>query len=388
MSVDAILAETTPRAMRIALMEGERLVSLHVDRPGKGHRRDDVFAGRVTRVVPGLNAAFVDLGEGVTGFLRAREADIEGAGLGIAKLVQEGGKVTVAIKADAHDEKGPVLTRKFKDTDGVIAAAGVRAQPPRLISRAEQMLLHLAGLWPQARVVADSPADLVALRRVERVGAVTLHQGMQSLFDGAGVEDQLEEALTPEVRLPSGSVLRFEPTRTLAAIDVDSAGASESAGDAAAINLEVVPVLARQIRLRNLGGLIVIDFLKMQEASAGKRLMAHLSEHLLSDPAETALDGPSRFGLVEIARQRAGPTLAQSTGTPVMAATERLIRRLRQESRAQGGAALEVRASQEVAAAFQDDDGGASIARWLGRRLDLIAEPSRSHDGFDIMAAL
>jgi Ribonuclease G/E len=388
MSVDAILAETTPRAMRIALMEGDRLVSLHVDRPGKGHRRDDVFAGRITRVVPGLNAAFVDLGEGVTGFLRAKEADVEGSGAGIAKLVQEGGKVTVAIKTDGHDEKGPVLTRKFKDPDGVIAATGVRAQPPRLISRAEQMLVHLAGLWPQARVVADSPADLVALRRIEREGAVTLHQGMEALFEGAGVEDQLEEALVPEVRLPSGSVLRFEPTRTLTAIDVDSAGASESVADAVAINLEAVPVLAHQIRLRNLGGLIVIDFLKMQDVAAGKRLMASLSDHLAGDPVETALDGPSRFGLVEIARQRTGPTLAQATGTPVVAATERLIRRLRQESRTQGGAALEIRASPEVAAAFQSDDGGASIARWLGRRLDLIAEPRRSHDGFDIMAAL
>jgi Ribonuclease G/E len=388
MTVDTLLAETTPRAMRIALLEGDRVVSLQIDRPGQGHRRDDVFIGRVTRVVPGLNAAFVDLGEGVTGFLRAREADTESTGAPIEKLVQEGGKAVVAIKTDARDEKGPVLTRSFADPEGLLAAAGLRTQPPRLIGRAEQLLVRLARHYPEARVVADSPADLVALRRLSRGGAVSLHQGLEPLFESAGVEDQIEEALAPEFRLASGAVLRFEPTRTLTAIDVDSAAASESQADARAINMEAAPYVAHQIRLRNLAGLVVVDFLKMQDATARKRLMALLHEHLGRDEAETALDGPSRFGLVEIARQRLGPTLAQATGNRVQAACERLIRRLRRESRLQGGGALEIRVSAEVAVAFQGEDGGASIARWLGRRLDLVAEPQRGHDAFEIMVGL
>ncbi len=388
MTVETVLAETTPRAMRIALMEGGRLVSLQIDRPGQGHRRDDVFAGRVARVVPGLKAAFVDLGEGVTGFLRAREADPGNTGLGIENLVQEGGKAVVAIKTDARDEKGPVLTRRFTDPDGALAAAGLRAQSPRLISRAERLLVRLARAYPDARVVAGSPADLVALRRLQRGGEVSLHRGPEPPFASAGIEEQIEEALSGEVRLASGAVLRFEPTRTLIAVDVDTAAASEGPADAAAINLEAAPVLAHQLRLRNLGGLIVTDFLNTKNAGAAKRLMAALREGLSRDEAETAIDGPSRFGLVEIARQRLGPTLEEACGPPVRTACERLIRRLWRESRMQGGGALEIRVSPQVAEAFKGDDGGASIARWLGRRLDLIAEAHRGHDAFEIMVGL
>ncbi|MBT5433011.1 MAG: S1 RNA-binding domain-containing protein [Rhodospirillaceae bacterium] len=388
MTIDTILAETTPRAMRLALMSGDDLIELQIDRPGRGHRAGDVFAGRVVRVVPGLNAAFVDVGEGVTGFLRAKEADVERSGGAISKLVTEGARVAVAIKTDARDEKGPVLTRRFDDTDGAIAAAAMRVEPPKLVSRAEPLLVHLAALYPEARVVADSPADVVPLRRLQRDGEIVLHQGAEPLLEAAGVEEQLETALAPEVTLRSGAVLRFEPGRTLTAVDVDSAAASEAAGDAVAINLEAAPVIAHQLRLRNLGGLVVVDFLNMQDKKAGGRLVTDLFVALKNDPAETALDGPSRFGLVEMARQRLGPTLAEAVGSPVQAASDALIRRLRRESRMQVGAAFEIRASPEVAEAFQGDDRGSAIARWVGRRLELVPDKKRRHNDFDVAPEL
>ncbi len=386
--IDTLLVETTPRAMRIALMAGDRLAELHIDRPARGHRVGDVFVGRVTRVVPGLKAAFVDLGENVEGFLRAKEADVERSGEAISKLVQEGAWVAVQIKADAHDDKGPVLTRRFDDPDGALASDAMRVDPPRLISRSEPLLHGLAGRYPEARVIADTPSDVVPLKQRKHTGEIVLHQGVEPLFESAGVEDQIERALAERIRLTGGVELLFEPGRTLTAIDVDSAAASEKPGDALAINLDCVPVIARQVRLRNLAGLIAIDFLNMKDRDDGATLMKSLSRHLQHDPRETALDGPSRFGLVQIARQRQGPDLAGAMGSPVERATDALVRRLRQETRSQGGASFEIRASPEVARAFQGDDDGASIARWVGRRIELVVDKVRPHDRFDVGQSL
>jgi len=387
MTIDAILAETTPRAMRIALMEGDRLVELHIDRPGRGHREGDVFIGRVTRVVPALDACFVELPEGVSGFLRTRDADPQESGEAISRLVHEGEKIAVSVKAEAHDEKGPLLTRRFEDKDGAIAAATVRSKGPRLVARARMLLVRLADEFPAARIVADSPAELVALRKRQRSGEAVLHQG-GALFETAGVEEQVEAALVAQIGLPSGATLLFEPGRTLTAIDIDTARASESARDPLAVNLEAVPVIARQLRLRNIGGLVVVDFLNMKGEEAPRRLMQGLAEAMRGDPAETASDGPSRFGAVEIARRRRGPTLAETVGAAPLAAAEALIRRLRREAAMQGGATLVVRASPEVAHLFAGDDGGRAIANWVGRRLELVSEPGRAHHETDIAAEL
>ena len=387
MTIDTILSETTPRAMRIALMAGDRLVELHIDRPGRGHREGDVFAGRVSRVVPALDACFVELPEGVSGFLRTREADAKGSGETLSRLVQEGQKIAVQVKAEAHDEKGPLLTCRFEDKDGAIAAVVTRSKGLRLLARARMLLTRLADEHPEARIVADSPSELVALRKRKRDGEVVLHQGA-SLFENAGVEEQIEAALAPRMDLPSGALLLFEPGRTLTAIDIDTARASESARDPLAVNLEAVPVIAHQLRLRNIGGLIVIDFLNMKGDDAPRRLMQGLAEALREDPAETASDGPSRFGAVELARRRRGPTLAETVGAPPLAATEALIRRLRREAAMQGGATLVVRASPEVARLFAGDDGGRAIANWVGRRLELVSEPGRAHHETDIAAEL
>ncbi|MBC6441376.1 MAG: ribonuclease E/G [Rhodospirillales bacterium] len=392
MTIDTILAETTPRAMRIALMAGDSLAELHIDRPPDrhidphtpGHRAGDVVAGRVTRVVPGLKAAFVDIGQGVTGFLRARDADREGSGARIETLVQEGGCVAVAIGTDARDGKGPVLTRRFADPDGAVAAAAMRADPPALLSRREPLLLRLCRVYPEAQVVADSPADAAALRRAELPGGIRLHRGTEPLFEGAGIEEQIERALGPDVALSSGAVLRFDRTRALTAVDVDSAAASEAGAPPAALNLDAVPVLAHQLRLRNLGGLVIVDFLNMDNRADGKRLVAALARALRDDPARTALDGPSRFGLVELARQRLGPTLAEAMGSPVEAAAEALVRRVRREAHIEGGAALRIRASPEVASAFRGAHRGQDIAHWIGRRLELVSDPGRPHHDTEV----
>ena len=381
-AIDALLVETTPCATRIASMRGGDLVELRIDRPDGGGRPGDVFAGRVVRVEPAIGAAFVDIGRGETGFLRAREAGPGGAG--VPRSVREGERVAVAVETDARDGKGPVLTRRFEDRDGAVAVAAARARRPRLLRRSEPLLIRLARRHGDAAISVDGPADAAVLRRAGRTDGVALHRGAEPLFETAGVEEQIEAALADETRLRSGAVLRFEPVRTLTAVDVDSAGASGRAAAPAAVNFEAAPVLARQLRLRNIGGLIVVDFLNMANRADGPRLASRVADALKDDPAETAVCGPSRFGLVEIARQRLGPTLAEAVGPPARAAMEALVSRLRREAGATVGGAFAIRASPDVVAALRTADRDGAVSRWIGRRLEPVAEPDRRRDDVDV----
>lgn len=369
---DRLLAEATPLAARIAAMAGQRLLELHIDRPGA--KVGDVFAGRVRRMAPALDGAFVALGAAGDGLLRAADAGLSGR-------LHEGQRLTVAIAVAAHGDKGPLLTQRLDDPGAALHTA-TQAGPPRLLRRAAPLLQRLAARYPQADIVTEGT---VAWQLRGAASRAVPYRARLPLFEEAGVDEQLERALADELALPSGARLRFEPGRTLTAIDLDSAGAGERS--AAAINLEAAPVLARQLRLRNLAGLIAVDFLNASRRDAG-RLMARLAAALAEDPAETALEGPSRFGLVQIARQRLGPSLAEATGAPARAAAEALARRLAREARAGPAAAFQVRASPQVVAALLGADGGEALARWLGRRVAVLAEGGRDHHDFAIAPAL
>ena len=384
--IDSVLVETTPRAMRIALLAGRDLVELHVDRAGRGHREGDVFAARVTRVVPGLDAAFVDLGDGVAGFLPAREAALAGAAREtISRLVHEGERVTVKILKEALDDKCPKVSRRVDDADGTLAAAAARVEPPRLIARREALILRLLDRIGEARLVLDSAAELARLRKRIDPARLTLHQGKTPLFDMAEVDRQIDEALDPVVPLASGARLVFEPVRTLTAVDVDVAAAAERSADPLAVNLEAAPVVARHIRLRNLAGLVVVDFLNMTGDDAGRRLAETLRQAMANDPAEVALVGPSRFGLVEMARERRGRPLADDLGSPVERAADALVRRLSRTATA-GAGSLDIRASPAVVAELCRAADGKDIANWIGRGLDIAAEAARADGDFVVHA--
>ena len=385
--IDTVLVETTPRGMFVALLAGRDLVEFHVDRPGRGHREGDIFAGRVTRVVPGLNAAFVDLGDGVAGFLPARDARRGDASHDdIQHLVHEGEQVVVRIAKEARDEKGPKVTRNVDDKDGVLTAAASRVKPPQLIARREAMIVRLIGRTGTARVILDSPGELARLRKLVDPGRLTLHQDATPLFELAGVADQLDHALAPAVQLAGGARLVFEPVRTLTAVDVDMGAAAERQGDPHTVNLEAATVLARHLRLRNLGGLVIVDFLNVKGDDKGAALADALRQAVASDPAEVALVGPSRFGVIELARERRGQPLATVLGTPTERAADDLVRRMRQTA-ASGASALDVRASPAVIKELTREAEGKDIASWVGRRLDIQSDPNRGDGDFDVAAS-
>ncbi len=384
--IDAVLVETTPRGMFVALLAGRDLVEFHVDRPGRGHREGDVFTGRVTRVVPGLNAAFVDLGDGVAGFLPARDARPgEATQDDIQRLVHEGEQVVVRIAKEARDEKGPKITCRVDDKDGALAAAASRVKPPQLIARREAMIVRLIERTGKARVILDSPGELARLRKLVDPALLALHQDATPLFELTGVADQLEEALAPAVDLAGGARLVFEPVRTLTAVDVDLGAAAERRSDPHTVNLEAAAVLARHLRLRNLGGLVVVDFLNVKGDDKGAALAETLRQAVAGDPAEVALVGPSRFGVIELARERRGQPLATALGNPTERAADALVRRMRQTV-ASGAAALDIRASPAVVKELTREGEGKDIASWVGRRLDIQSDPGRGDGEFDVAA--
>ena len=129
---------------------------------------------------------------------------------------------------------------------------------------------------------------------------------------------------------------------------------------------------------------MVVDFLNMKGRVAGRRLMRALAQALRHDPCETASDGPTRFGTVEVARRRRGPSLAEALGAAPVAAAEHLLRRLKAEAAAAPGKALRVRASPQVAGAVRGGDEGRAVGDWLGRVVELVAEPGLAHDAFEI----
>jgi ribonuclease E/ribonuclease G len=139
--------------------------------------------------------------------------------------------------------------------------------------------------------------------------AVELHDGKTPIFEIHDIEAQLDQALQPEVPLASGGSLSIEPTRALTAIDVDSASAA-----ALATNLDAAEEIARQLRLRNVGGAVTVDFVTMKSGVERDQVLGRLAVALAADPTPTQLVGWTRLGMVELTRARRGPTLAERFG--------------------------------------------------------------------------
>jgi ribonuclease E/ribonuclease G len=167
-------------------------------------------------------------------------------------------------------------------------------------------------------VILDDRAMARTLQdRMDRLGEkirVRWHNGAMPAFDIDDVAGQIDTALAPRIALQSGVEVLFEPGETLCAVDVDSAGAGGRQGRAPRrpvdVNLEAAPAIAQQLRLRNIAGAVVIDFVTMRSAYDRDKVQAVLAEHLASDPVPTQIYGFTRLGLFELTRARRGPTLA------------------------------------------------------------------------------
>ena len=203
-----------------------------------------------------------------------------------------------------------------------VRAQALTAKPPTCLFRDGEVLAAAVrdfGLDLRRIIVPDR----LTAKRVETAIAahgdsiaVELHRGEPAIFEICDIEAQIDQALAPKVALPSGGELLFELGRTLSAIDVDS-GSAGAAGGATprrllSVNLEAAEEIARQLRLRNIGGIVIVDFAAMRESADRDRALGRLAIALAEDPTPCHLVGPTRLGLIELTRARRGPTLAQS----------------------------------------------------------------------------
>ncbi|MFI4986454.1 MAG: Rne/Rng family ribonuclease [Alphaproteobacteria bacterium] len=242
------------------------------------------------------------------------------------------------------------------------------------------------------------------LRQYGRADSVetALHRGPEALLARHDIDGQIAEALEPVVALPSGGSLAIGTLEALSAIDVNSArqGSSGRFEEAAlAVNLEAADEIARQVRLRNLAGLIVIDFLHTAKAKSRARVGEALAAAFAADPVPVELGGFTRLGLFEMTRKRVRASLQEVLGEPCAACrgsarlasaasvAYEVLRAAERAARAAPGGHLRVVAAEAVIAALEGEAAAArrSLERQLGRGLALTIEPSFRREQFDIV---
>ncbi|MBM3648953.1 MAG: hypothetical protein FJX11_14295 [Alphaproteobacteria bacterium] len=380
--VDRLICQVLPNAFLMALVAEGRLVELRIVRRDRPSHADSIFLGRLERVMPDLDAAFVDIGIGRSGFLRADDR------AGIDDWPPLGAPLLVQVRNDTEGEKGPRLSMNLAVTGrylvyhpvgsgigfsrriegesererlrghvedllagGIVlrtAAAGavlevLRADAQQVMERWEQIRRLAFDAEPPADLTARMPGERDPIARalrdhgagldevildnramaralqddMDRLGErirVRWHNGPMPAFDIDDVAGQIDAALAPRIVLESGVEILFEPGETLTAIDVDSASAGGRQGRAprrpVEVNLEAAPAIAQQLRLRNLAGAVVIDFVTMRSTYDRDKVQAALAEALADDPVPTQLYGFTRLGHFELTRARRGATLA------------------------------------------------------------------------------
>ena len=354
-----IAVEESIGETRAGVVEKGRLVELHVERWSAAGARaieNEIYRGRVLSVDASLNAAFIDLGRGAPGFLPFGKA-------GRPKGFHQGLAVGVRVAREAHAEKGPNLALA-KDVEP--------GEAPQCVEPAPALAVRLVKAFGEAEVMWSDEAEI-------------------------DLDAAFEEALQPAAPVPGGGGLFIEPTRALTAIDIDSGGRTAQGGAQAlalALNTSAVKEAARQMRLRGLGGIIAIDCAHMRAQTDRKQVEGALRQACRADRARIDVAPISQFCVLELARQRRGPSLADimldAAGAP-SAETQALaaLRRLEREGAADRRRRLILTAGEEIAAWLEDApfDWEAALAERLGPRFDLVADPDRAPRDFDVKTA-
>ena len=395
-----LINATHAEELRVALVDGQRLYDLDIENRNRISTKSNIYKGRITRVEPSLEAAFVDFGAERHGFLPLKEiareyfssnADESQSRMKIRDLVREGQEIVVQVEKEERGNKGAALTtfislagrymvlmpnnpraggisrriegdertelrdalESLKLPDGmgvIIRTAGVGRSAEEL----QWDLDYLLHLWSSIASTADRRAPFLiyqesnvvirairdylrqdidevlidsleshdkALEFIDLVmpnyrSRVKLYQDPMPLFNRYQIESQIETAYGREVKLPSGGAIVIDPTEAMVAIDINSARATKGSDieeTAFQTNLEAADEIARQLRLRDMGGLIVIDFIDMNSTRNQKEVENRLRTALEPDRARIQTGRISRFGLLEMSRQRLRPSLEETS---------------------------------------------------------------------------
>ncbi|MCV9376538.1 ribonuclease E [Hafnia alvei] len=396
-----LINATQQEELRVALVDGQRLYDLDIESPGHEQKKANIYKGKITRIEPSLEAAFVDYGAERHGFLPLKEIAREyfpnnyssHGRPNIKDVLREGQEVIVQVDKEERGNKGAALTtfislagsylvlmpnnpraggisRRIEGDDRtelkealsslqlpdgmglIVRTAGVGKSAEALqwdlsfrlkhwdaIKKAAEgrpapFLIHQESnvivrafrdyLRPDiGEILIDNPKILdlakqhiAALGRPDFSSKIKLYTGEIPLFSHYQIESQIESAFQREVRLPSGGSIVIDSTEALTAIDINSARATRG-GDieetAFNTNLEAADEIARQLRLRDLGGLIVIDFIDMTPVRHQREVENRLRDAVRQDRARIQIGRISRFGLLEMSRQRLSPSLGESS---------------------------------------------------------------------------
>jgi Ribonuclease G/E len=350
----SIRVATSPGEVRIAVVDGRRMVDFALWRPGSPDGVGDVHRGRVIASVPAMAGAFVALVD-AEGFL----PDSEGA-----KGVNAGTILTVRVTRAAQGSKGPRLTARLDEP----ATGG----PVALLRRGPDPLVRLASRYPNASIMVDDAGVAAGLHLGRRVAVAA------SVLD-EDVAEAIDALSRPVVELPGGARVSIWPTPALVAIDVDAGGALTGSAGARprheAVNRTAVAAVGEQIRLRNLSGGIVVDL-----AGLSPRKRAGLAPDfiaaLANDPLRPKFLGFTALGLAEIVRPRVHPPLHELLEGPLAAGLEAL-RAVMAASNRDPRDMPAVRAHPAIASALRADAAAlADLVRRTGREVTLRSDPS------------
>ena len=395
-----LINATQKEELRVALVDGQRLFDLDIESPGHEQKKANIYKGKITRVEPSLEAAFVDYGAERHGFLPLKEIAREyfpddyvfQGRPNIRDILSEGQEVIVQVNKEERGNKGAALTtfvslagsylvimpnnpraggisRRIEGDERtelkealssldvpegvglIVRTAGVGKSPEELqwdlkvllhhweaIKQASQnrpapFLIHqesdvivrairdylrrdIGEILIDSQKVFEKAKEHIKLVRPDFINRVKLYQGEVPLFSHYQIESQIESAFQREVRLPSGGSIVIDVTEALTAIDINSARSTRG-GDieetALNTNLEAADEIARQLRLRDLGGLVVIDFIDMTPVRHQREVENRIRDAVRQDRARIQISRISRFGLLEMSRQRLSPSLGESS---------------------------------------------------------------------------
>ncbi len=480
---DEILINVTPQETRVAIMQQGAVQELHIERGSHRGMVSDIYVGKVMRVLPGMQSAFIDIGWDRSAFLHV--ADIwENSNNGqppkpIEKVLSEGQTLLVQVIKDPIGTKGARLSTQISiagrflvylpQESHIGVSQRIESEEEREQLRAKLMqalpenhrggyiirtfaenasdidfradIDYLDKLWSNLRermLKVAAPAQLyqdlnISLRVLrdfvsenttrilvdsretyERmanfagdfispaIGKLNHYIGQRPLFDLYGIEEEIERALSRRVDLKSGGYLIIDQTEALTTIDVNTGGfvGGRTFDDTIfKTNLEAAQVIARQLRLRNLGGIIICDFIDMDNAEHRDTVLEEFKRMLALDRTRITVNGFSQLGLIEMTRKRTRESLAHVLCEPCPTCQGRgeiktaqtvcydILREIVREARQFNAREFRILASQPVIDLFLDEESQslAQLSDFIGKPVSLQVETLYSQEQYDVI---
>ena len=481
---EEILINITPMESRVAVVENGVLQEVHVERTQRRGIVGNIYKGKIVRVLPGMQAAFVDIGLDRAAFIHASEISLrEGQAVeSISTLVHEGQSLVVQVTKDPIASKGARLTTqlsipsrylvymprtahvgislKIEDEaererlkkvvsdcvalEGIQEAGGFILRTAAEGAGADEILMdirYLRRLWDQigaqiktvgaptviyedlglalrtlrdlvspkiekiridSRETFQRTTQFVAELMPEIADRLEHYPGERPIFDLYGVEDEIQKALDRKVPLKSGGYLVVDPAEAMTTIDVNTGafvGHRNLEETIFKTNLEAATAIARQLRLRNLGGIIIVDFIDMLREDHRENVLAEFRKQLSRDRTKLTVSGFSPLGLVEMTRKRTRESLAHMLCEPCPTCEGRgqvktartvcynILREILREARQFSPKEFRVVASAAVVEMLLDEESQhlAGLSDFIGKPVSLQTEPSMSPEQYDIV---